>query len=259
VKSLFPEVEVTKSLSNIIKGSSVKLNREQIVHIDISDKPIEDIILEEDDNSLEIIKENIVLKAKQDAQRMIHEAEKRAAEILEQAKKDAMFAKLKIEEEGRQQGYQEGFRQGTEESKKLIHQAKLELENALKEKERMIREIEPRVVDIIISISKKILDHAVSINKQSIVYLIRKGLSELKDRSENVVVKISETDYASLMESNEDPLSSFGVTGKIDVVKDSSLKTGDCIIETQYGNIDCSLGTQFEGLKQELLLILDSK
>ncbi|NLK96952.1 MAG: hypothetical protein GX272_02585 [Epulopiscium sp.] len=246
-------------MSNIIKSPSVKINREKTVYIDINEKLVEEIILEEDDNTAEVIKENIILKAQQDAHRMIQEAEKMAAQILEQAKKDAMFARMKIEEEGRQQGYQEGFRQGSEESKKLLKQAKLELENAIQEKNKMLQEIEPKVVDLIISISKKVLDHAFTTNKQSIIYLIKKGLSEIKDNNEKIIIKISEMDYTSLMESKENILNSLGFSGKIDLVQDSSLQSGDCIIETQFGNIDCSLGTQFEGLKQELLLILDSK
>jgi len=260
VKSLFPEVEVTKLLSNIIKSPSVKLNREKIVYIDINEKLIEeDIVLEENNTAEEIIKENIILEAKQDAQRIIEEAEKKASQILEQASKDAMLKKMKIEEEGHQKGYQEGFRQGSEESKKLISQAKQELENAIKERDKIIQEIEPKVVDLIISISKKILDNAIITNKQSIAYLIKKGLLEVKDITEKIIIKISEDDYASIMESKDDLLNALGYNDKIEIVQDLSLKSGDCIIETQYGNIDCSLGTQFEGLKQELLFILDSK
>lgn len=235
----------------------VKLNREQTVPIDTKEEFIEEVIIT-DNNSEEVIKENIILKAKQDAEKLIIEAGERAAQLLEQAKKDAMFAKLRIEEEGRQQGYQEGFQQGSEESKKLLIQAKTELENARKERERIINDIEPKVVDLIIKISEKVLGTTIKTNKNSIKYLLQKGLLEVKNTSDKITVRVSEDDYLTVLDNKKEIFEDFSLADKIDIVKDLSLEIGDCIIETQFGNIDCSLGVQFEGLKQELLFILSS-
>lgn len=262
-KSLFPEVEVTRSLSNIIKSPVVKLNREKAVYIDIKLNHVKqeiystDIIFEENsiENSTENSKENILMQAEQDAQKIILDAEEKAALILDKAKNDAESKKSNIEQEARQRGYDEGYKKGSKESERLYYQAKAELDNALKEKQKIIDEIEPKMIDLILDICEKILGNTIRTNEQSILHLIRKGFSEVKDNGDQIVVRVSEHDYKTVLEFKEDISDSFGFSGKIDIVKDFSLKLGDCIIESQFGNIDCSLGTQFKALRQELLFI----
>ena len=58
--------------------------------------------------------------------------------------------------------------------------------------------------------------------------------------------------------SNKDKITN-NISEKVDleILKEASLESKECIIETQMGNIDCSLGTQLNGLLKELQLILD--
>ena len=45
----------------------------------------------------------------------------------------------------------------------------------------------------------------------------------------------------------------------VDIIIDNNFVSGDCIIETSHGNIDCSLKNQLSVLYKELNLILNSK
>jgi len=242
-------------LSNVIKGPAIKYNSDEAVPIEISEE-IQNEILKVDENTAGVMKENIILKAKQDANKMIEEAREKSEQILNQAKKDALLAKMKIEEEGRQRGYQEGFHKGSEESKRLLIQAKTELDNALKEKEKIINGIEPKMVDLIVDICEKVLKNAVKVNKESILYIIKKGFSEARDNGGEFTIKISEGDYPIVLESKKALSEETGFNGKITIIKDTTLKLGDCIIETELGSINCGLDAQLQGLKQDLLLIL---
>ncbi|WP_058485153.1 FliH/SctL family protein [Defluviitalea phaphyphila] len=250
-------------MSNIIKNLAVNLNQGEAVYIDIQNNNIQKT-LEDDktvDNLEKNIREDIILKAKEDAKEIILEAEKKAALILDNAKKEAENIKINIEnmkKEAKKKGYEEGFKRGAEESEKLCKQAKLELDNAIKEKERIIKDIEPKMVELILDICEKILGQTISINKKSIFYLIRKGFVEIQGKGEKITIKVSNDDYKNILEFKEEFMDEIGFKGEFNIIKDPSLKSGDCIIESDFGNIDCSLGTQFQGLKQELLFLLGS-
>jgi flagellar assembly protein FliH len=45
----------------------------------------------------------------------------------------------------------------------------------------------------------------------------------------------------------------------VDVVEDMTLSKNDCMIETDGGIFDCSLGTQLTELKQKLMLLAWSR
>lgn len=258
MRSLFLEEEATKSLSSVIKNPVVKINREKTVYIEFNQELQGNLAV---DQNRERNSENddILLKSRKNAEKIVLEAQERADQILKQAREDAEIIKMKNEEEGRKQGYHEGFRQGSEEAQMKLKQTEIQLqEGLLKEKERIIQDLEPKIVHLILNISEKILGNALKLNKQSILYLIRKGLSEVQNQDETIIIRISEEDYFIVTESKNDILDSFGFTGRVEITKDLSLRPGGCIIETQYGNIDCGFGTQFEGLREELLLMLSS-
>ena len=42
---------------------------------------------------------------------------------------------------------------------------------------------------------------------------------------------------------------------EVDMIEDVTLNRGECMIETGNGVFDCSLGTQLEALKDELMLL----
>lgn len=245
-------------MSNIIKNPVINYNQENAIYIDIKETYKKKEPIKIDNNSAEIINQNIITKAKQDADRIISEAEKKAAQVLKNANKDAIILKSQIEEEVRKKSYEEGFHKGSEESEKIINQANKELENAIKEKEEIINEIEPQMVELIIDISKKILGDIAKTNHQYISYLIKKGFSKVKEEGNKVIIRLSPEDYPSIMESKDELFEELGINSTIEIIKDSSLSFSHCIIETEFGNIDCSLDVQFEGLKKELLLILNS-
>ncbi|HOQ17606.1 MAG TPA: FliH/SctL family protein [Defluviitaleaceae bacterium] len=242
-------------MSSIIKGPAVNYNYEQTVQIKANEEfPKEDLV-KIDNTSAEIIVQNILEKARYDANKMIHEAEKAAAELLDKARQEAIALKKETEEEAWKEGYEKGLQQGILEGEKIKSQAKEELKKAYLEKERIINEIEPQMVQLIIDILEKLLANSIKTNPQYILYLIRKGFSQVKEGNEKIIIRVSDQDYPLVIESKEELIEDLGINNDIEIIKDSSLSCSDCIIETDFGNIDCSLGVQFEGLKEELLSI----
>ncbi len=246
-------MEVTKSLSNLIKASFVQYNELDKVNIHVPAAP-EIIDTSMDEQSLEIMNQNILHKAEQDAQHLILEAKKTAEFILDEAEKQARSMALEVQEEGRQQGYQEGYSDGIAKAELIKQQVQQTLQDAIQQKQQMLDEIEPQMVELIIEISRKILGDTITASADGILYLIRQGFSQITGKGK-VILKVSQEDFYHVSENKQTVLGMIDGSVDLEIIKDFTLNQGDCMIETPYGNIDCSVDQQFESIKNELMQI----
>ena len=136
-------------------------------------------------------------------------------------------------------------------------EAKQTLEKAIQEKEDMISATEGEMVEVIANVVDKILCKTINLDKSIIVNLIRQGFSQTTVTGD-VFVRVSDDDYSTVTENRDEILNFVDSSVNIEIIKDSSLGEGDCIIETPFGNVDCSLRQQFEGLKASLYYILEN-
>jgi flagellar assembly protein FliH len=243
-----------KSLSNLIKASFVQYNELDKVSIHVPTAPeITDSTM--DEQSLEIMNQNTLLKAEQDAQHLILEAKKRAEFILDEAEKQARFISIEIQEEGRQQGYQKGYSDGIAKAELIEQQVQQTLQDATQQRQKMLNEIEPQMVELVIEICQKILGDTIISSADGILYLIRRGFSQVTGKGK-VMLRISEEDFNHVSENKQTVLNMIDGSVDLEIIKDLTLNQGDCIIETPYGNIDCSVDQQFENIKNELKQIV---
>lgn len=200
----------------------------------------------------EIQKQKILESAKKEAAQIIQKARKEIEDTKREVLQNAEIEGDKLREESRRQGYKEGMDRGERETEGIIQEANDTLKEAKKEKETMLQEIEPHVLDLIIQICEKVLNTSLIFKPESILYLIKKGLYEV-DEEEEITIMVSDADYETVLNHKEE-------LGKLDleqvkIQKSNALKMGDCIIETNYGNIECSLNRQLGQIKQELAII----
>jgi flagellar assembly protein FliH len=188
--------------------------------------------------------EMIILKARNEAQIIIGNSEKEMDGIRERAEAEARAA-----------GYKEGFERGSSEAEALRLEAERTLKEARVERDRLLSDMEPRTVNLIIKILEKLLGGAVKINPGIILHLIREGLSGAAG-TEGVKIRVSPGDY-EFAQTHFDAVAESAGSRDVELVKDAALKPMDCVIETAYGSIDSSLDQGFEALKADLLYTLN--
>jgi len=179
-------------------------------------------------------------------------AQKQAA-IQKQAESDA----TKLLGESRENGYNEGMAAATAEGDKIKAEAHQLLEAAKAEQKAMQENLEPEIVNMIISITEKILGDTAKINPAVILNIVRQGFAATTV-SGNVTVYVSADDYDEVVAGKDELLSFADGSVKLEITKDLSLSSMDCIIETPFGNVDCSLGQQFEAIRTNLTYILNT-
>lgn len=185
--------------------------------------------------------------------------------ILEQTRAQGELLKEKIRqtaEEEKAVVLENAQREGYEEGRQRLLQEQAELEAAFAEKERILeaeyesklRELEPMATEVI----TKLLDHLTGVcleSKKGIVtYLVTKALSEA-ERSNTFLIKVSKEDCDEVKGAADELRALFEREVTLEVVQDVLLKKGECMIETDSNIIDCSLGTQLEGLIEDIRLL----
>lgn len=190
-------------------------------------------------------------KAQEQAKDIIENAVKEAETIKERAKQDASAMLVALRNEAQEQGYNDGFQQGEDAINAKMAEIE-EKENILEEQyDHKVKELEDSLSDIIIALVKKITGVLVEEKKDIIQYLISEAISN-HNNSSKYMIRVSKEDYHYVV-AQKDMLQELVKEGVIlDILEDSSIQTGDCIIETDKRMIDCSIDTKLNNLTNDL-------
>lgn len=175
--------------------------------------------------------------------------------IIEGAQAEADSIKEEAFNQGQNEGYQAGYNQGLAE----VEGMKAELEEQARtlnaQYESMLAELEPAFIENITDIYEHIFRIDMSMYQGIVKNLLIDTINGNND-ARNIIVHISKDDYAMIMSEKEDILTETGMQAdNVEFVQDATLKSTDCIIETDNGVFDCSLETELKELKRKLMLL----
>jgi flagellar assembly protein FliH len=214
--------------------------------------------------------ENIVREAYEKSKLIVEKAERESETIVEKAIEESQEKSELIEEESRQRGYESGYSEGYEKGqieghesgyekaysetlekrKEIIEEANLIKSNYLIEREKIINDLEPDIINLVREISEKVINREIE-KPDYMVDLILKGLSSLNDK-DNIIIRVSKEDYEKVNEFKPEILSKGSLIEDIDIKLDSNLKKGDCVIESSQGNVNTSISLQLEEIRKIL-------
>ncbi|AIS52527.1 flagellar assembly protein FliH/type III secretion system HrpE [Thermoanaerobacter kivui] len=187
------------------------------------------------------VQQEILQKTREDVEKIL-------GNLKEQAKKIEEEYKNKGYQEGYSLGYQEGFKKGEEEAKAIIEEAKAIKEEIIKEKQRLYKEAENDMVNVVLQTVEKIIGKYLEEDKDIILNLIKKGM-ENYNAFDKITVRVSESDYEHCIKNKDKILKDVEFLDDVNILKDLSMKKGDCIIETNSGVISSGIYTQLQALK----------
>jgi len=198
----------------------------------------------------------ILDQAEAEAARMIREAAVGVEVMRRDAEAEREHLRAEVRETAWKQGYDEGFRDGDAERNRIVAEAERLQAETLAECERAYAAIEPDMVALTLGITRKLLGDAVAINPQVVLNLIRQGLAEAT-LTGTLTLRVSKDEY-EIVAADKEQLVAMADGAHIEIVRDVSLAKSDCIIETAYGNIDCSLDRQYESFAQNMRYIMNA-
>lgn len=212
------------------------------------------------ENSQKVIKaseeaKKILSDAKSEAESIIAGAKEEAAGILERGKRDAEGQKAAIMSSAREQGYQEGLDKASAElEERKIAYSKLEKELE-QQYQDMIDELEPKFIDTITGIYDHIFNVELKSYREILTYLISTTMSKIEG-NRNFIIHVSKEDYPYIsMQKKQIAAGTASLNNSVEMVEDLTLSKNQCFIETDGGIFDCGLDTQLAELTQKLKIL----
>ena len=270
---LFPVVEVTRSLSNLIKYPFVNMQGKEAVVISYEEKdsfvPLKESTevifsgteaeVKEADETPESAKEepetSLAEEATQQAEWILTEAREQAGRIRQEAEKEAQILRQEAQEEGRNIGREEGLAVAEEELGRIradLEASRLSLEQ---EHNRLVSEMETQYVEVLCDLVRKITGVLLRDKKDVLLHLIRSSFSDIQP-SNHYTLRVSSEDLTMVENHLDEILMNVESGVSLDVKEEKGLEKNECIIETDTQMVDCGFRTQLDNLITTLHMLV---
>lgn len=194
-----------------------------------------------------------------DPEELLAQAQEQIDAMMEQAKQEAESLKNRAYEEGAAKGQADGYAKGYQEAEALKEQLRREYQE--KEERLMsiyqdkIEEIEPAMIDMLTDIYEHIFHVKIADSRDVVIHLLGNTLRKMEGSTE-YLIHVSREDLPFVSMQKQALVEAGGVVNAhFDIVEDLTLKKNECLIETENGIFDCSLGVELKEVKKQLLLL----
>ncbi len=191
-------------------------------------------------------------EAEEEATRIVGEAEKRVAELQSTAESRLDSAEREAAKKGREEGREEGYKEGVAEAERLVGRLHTILDRAMDKRAEILSETEAQVIELVLLVARKVVK-VISENQKSVVIQnITQALRKLKTKSD-VIVRVNLADLQLATEHVKDFVQMTENAKKMQIVEDSTVDRGGCVIETDFGEIDARISSQLSELEERIL------
>lgn len=209
-------------------------------------------ILEEAKSKASLIEEETLRRA----QSMLEDAKKEAEAIIKKAELEAAEIKSLSRQEGYQKGYEAAKAELTDQYFAHFNKINGIIEDLNERKKQLVDEMEPDIVSLAMEIAEKVLGYNLKRDDKAYEGIIKKALSSIKD-TDRAVLHIHSDGEVAASSIKKDPPPNKDWCRDMEVVANSAMKMGDCVLETSWGSIDTGVATQLEQIKKSFDELLD--
>ncbi len=189
---------------------------------------------------------------------IISDANEKAAQIIEDAKREAEGIKATAFsqgiEQGKSQGYDEGLAKASAEYQNLINEVNAQRVNLQNDYAKRRENMERELVDTLLEVFEKVTHTIAEDNKEIVLHLINQVMTNT-EATGDILIKVSKEDYPFLVENQGKIYCSSPKDINLSVLEDMSVAKNQCIIETDGGVFESSLDIQLEQLIKDIKLL----
>ncbi|MBE5836306.1 FliH/SctL family protein [Butyrivibrio sp.] len=185
----------------------------------------------------------------------LQQASEQAEAIINDAQNQAEEIKQGAIEQGHQEGYDAGYQEGMAAVESLKADIEAQRDGLEKEYQMLVDELEPEMVDVLTQIYEHVLGIELRDDKGIILHLLKNTLSRIEPGND-LIVHVSSDDYDEVMDEKEALnacVTSPNTT--MEIIEDPLLKENECMIESDSGVFDCSLGVELSEISRKLKLL----
>jgi flagellar assembly protein FliH len=193
-------------------------------------------------------------QAEEEAENITSGAKVKATEIEKEIRQSIEAERREAKEKAREEGREAGFADGKAEVDRLIERTQVVLERAQDKRGEILSETEKEIVDLVLLISRKVIKVISENQRNVIVSNVIQALRKVRAKG-NVIIRVNMADLKLATEHKQEFIKLMEGTNSIQVVEDSSVDSGGCIIETDFGEIDARVSSQLAELENKILEI----
>jgi flagellar assembly protein FliH len=193
-------------------------------------------------------------QAEEQAEMIIANANIKAGEIENEIRQNLAAERKEAREQGREEGRQSGFTDGKAEVERLIERTQTMLERAQNKRGEILKETEQEIIDLVLLISRKVIKVISENQRNVIISNVVQALRKVKAKG-NIIIRVNMVDLKLATEHKQDFINLMEGANSVQVVEDSTVDSGGCIIETDFGEIDARISSQLAELESKILEI----
>lgn len=228
-------------------------------HAGISSEVVDALLAKDGGES---VLKNASLKEKAALEQEIEEAKEQlealraqADQMLQNAGKEIEKMRMETLARAKEQGYQSGYEEGMAQAQALKDEYLQKKEELEKEYERAVAELEPQFIHNLTGIYEHIFKVDLSGHEQIVSNLLIDAMQKM-NYAKSFIIHVSKKDYPKVSAQKERIQEETGtLPDNLEIITDVTLSQAQCMIETEGGIYDCSLGTELEELKRKLRLL----
>jgi flagellar assembly protein FliH len=191
-------------------------------------------------------------EAQDEADRIVAEAKEKAARIEADARQAFEAERKKAEENGWIEGREAGFAEGKAEVERLIERTHTILERAQDKRVEILAESEQEIIDLVLLIARKVIKVISENQRNVIISNVVQALRKVKGRG-NIIIRVNMADLKLSTDHIKDFIKMVEGAKSVQVIEDSTVDGGGCIIETDFGEIDARISSQLAELENKIL------
>lgn len=192
-----------------------------------------------------------VALAKEEAEQIVAEANARATEMIVRAKTEV--------DDIQQAAKAKGYADGKDMLERELAELRTQLEETYRQKAETLEQdycekrnnMEHELVDVILNVFNKVFHIQFDNKKHILMYLIDDAILNIEGEK-RFRIKVAQGNVLFLENHKEEILDRVGHDIELEILADSTMDGNDCIIETDSGVFDCSLGAQLENLIKDI-------
>lgn len=187
--------------------------------------------------------EDVIKNARAQEEQIRAEVERFKAEEIEKTK----IICEEIKEDTRREAFDKGYAEGREDaairSKAILQSLEQVLQQALTQKDEIIKKAEQQIVQLAMAISKKVTKCEVTMNRDIIFYSVNEAISKIVDK-DTINIYMSLRDINAFTQKKDEILKSLPIGSHVKIIEDNNIEPGGCVIVTNMGNIDATISSQ---------------
>lgn len=209
-----------------------------------------DLVRQEKEHALQLR-----VEAEKEVQRLLDDAKAQAARLETETKHRLAQIESEAQSRGEKTGYEEGWAAGSAEVERLVGRIHVILEKITEKRQEIIEGTEAQIVQLVLQIAKKVVK-VISENQRNVVINnVLQALRKLKTRGD-VVVRVNLEDLKITSEHVKEFLSLVENVKSITVMEDTSIDQGGAVVETDFGEIDAKIASQFAEIEEKILELM---